>query len=87
MTAKSNDRLHYVSAAVSFGNVDALQRHGSGAAELTCPACGATGTRYGNPGEDMRFLGFTPVTAGGIAGIVCTCHKCKAEVTLPHRRV
>jgi hypothetical protein len=88
MTDKDNkeDRQRYVSVAVSFGDLEMLQRHGSGVAELTCPECGARGKRLGNPGEDFRFEGFEPLTAGGLLYIQCECQACKASVTLPHRR-
>lgn len=80
------DRRRYVSVAVSFGHVDTLERLGSGALKLRCPSCAAEGVRYGNPGEDFRFEGFTPLTAGGLLFILVECDRCKARVTLPHRR-
>lgn len=83
---KEQERLRYVSVGVSFGDLEMLARHGSGAVELTCPACGARGRRLGNPGEDFRFEGFQPLTAGGLLYILCECEACGESVTLPHRR-
>jgi hypothetical protein len=84
MAKTEEDRQRYVSVAVSFGDREALARHGSGVAKLTCPECGHAGERWGNPAEEHRFVGFTPVTAGGRGFILATCDKCVAEVTLPH---
>ena len=81
----AEDRRRYVSVAVSFGHVDDLTRLGSAACELSCPACGARGRRYGNPGEDLRFEGFEPFSAGGLLFILARCHGCGERVTLPHR--
>lgn len=86
MSQNETDRRHFTSVAVSFGNRDDLARLGSGACDLTCPSCGARGTRYGNPGGDMRFEGFDPVTRGGLVGIVVKCDACADEVVLPHVR-
>jgi hypothetical protein len=82
---KEEDRLRYVSVAVSFGDREALKRYGSGVMDLACPECGAEGRRWGNPGEDLRFEGFEPVTKGGMGFILCECAKCGEHVTLPHR--
>ncbi|MFZ9888872.1 MAG: hypothetical protein ACO3JL_15340 [Myxococcota bacterium] len=81
------DRLRAVSVAAAFGDEDMLLRHGSGVAALTCPACGATGRRLANPGEDFRMEGFEPTSAGGLFFILCQCNACRAEVCLPHRGV
>ncbi len=78
-------RRSFISVAVSFGDREALARLGAGAAEVTCPACGARGTRYGDKRSDFRFEGFTPLTAGGLTSILCRCAACEKEVTLPHR--
>lgn len=83
---KERDRQRYVSVGVSFGDLEMLERHGSGVVELTCPACGARGRRLGNPGEDFRFEGFQPLSAGGLLYILCECDACGKSVTLPHRR-
>lgn len=83
---KEQDRLRSVSVAVSFGDAEMLERHGSGVAGLVCPACGAKGKRYGNPGEEQRYEGFEPLTAGGLLSVLCQCLSCKERVTLPHRR-
>lgn len=80
------DRLRYVSVAVSFGDRETLSRLGSGVAELVCPECSARGHRFGNPGEEVRFEGFLPLTAGGVSHILARCEGCGKEVTLPHRR-
>lgn len=82
---KEADRQRYVSVAVSFGDREALKRHGSGVVDLKCPECGAEGSRWGNPGEDLRFEGFEPVSKGGTSYILCACAKCGEHVTLPHR--
>ena len=87
MASNERDRLCHASVAASFGDTDALERLGSASTKLTCPECGNTGERHGNPGEDMRFDGFTPLTAGGLGYILAKCHHCQAEVTLPHRKV
>ncbi len=83
---KERDRQRYVSVGVSFGDVAMIERHGSGVSEVTCPACGARGRRLGNPGEDFRFEGFSPLSAGGVLFILAECDACKQSVTLPHRR-
>lgn len=83
---EQRERLAFASVGASFGDVEMLQKHGSGAVDLTCPACGARGRRFGNPGEDFRFEGFQPVTAGGLLFIQCECEACKESVTLPHRK-
>jgi hypothetical protein len=83
---KEKERLRYVSVGVSFGDAQMLARHGSGAVDLTCPACGARGRRFGNPGEDQRYEGFVPLSAGGLFFVLCECQSCKEQVTLPHRR-
>ena len=77
-------RLRCISVGVSFGDLELLQTHGSGAAELSCPQCGARGRRFGNPDEDFRFEGFTPLSKGGLLYILCECDACKERVTLPH---
>lgn len=84
MQSNEEDRQRYVSVAVSFGDREALSRHGSGVATLTCPECGHQGERWGNPSEEHRFVGFEPVTAGGRGFILATCGKCGEDVTLPH---
>jgi hypothetical protein len=86
MTISESDRRHYASVAVSFGHSEDLQRFGSGVAPITCPECGAVGRRFGNPGADMRFEGFDPVTRGGLTSIILRCDSCSKEVTAPHRR-
>lgn len=85
-TLSERDRRRYVSVAVSFGDVEGLRRLGSAAVELACPACGANGTRYGNPGEELRFEGFEPLSVGGLGLILARCLRCEERVTLPHRR-
>ena len=87
MASKERDRLCHASVAASFGDTKALERLGSASVRLECPQCQAVGERHGNPGEDMRFDGFTPLTAGGMGFILAKCHQCQAEVTLPHRKV
>lgn len=82
---KERERLRYVSVAASFGDLEMLARRGSGVVELTCPACGARGKRFGNPGEDFRFEGFQPLSAGGLLFILCECEGCRKSVTLPPR--
>lgn len=84
MSQSESDRRHFTSVAVSFGNREDLTRLGSGTQDLTCPSCGARGTRYGNPGGEMRFEGFEPVSRGGLLGIVAKCGACGDEVVLPH---
>lgn len=86
-TPSASKRKTSISVAISFGDEDALQRLGSGVAKLSCPACGAVGVRFGNPGEDLRFEGFTPLTAGGILAIFVRCDHCQARVSLPHRPI
>ena len=85
-TTPEQERRRYASVAVSFGDREALKRHGSGVATLVCPECGAQGARYGNPDEEHRFAGFSPVTEGGKGFILCVCDSCKHQVTLPHAR-
>lgn len=79
------NRLHSISIAVSFGDEEALQRLGSGCAPLQCPECNGVGKRYGNPGEEMRFEGFEPLSTGGKGHMLARCLRCKKEVLLPHR--
>jgi predicted RNA-binding Zn-ribbon protein involved in translation (DUF1610 family) len=81
-----DDRQSWVSVAATFARKEQLVRLGSGHVELTCPACGAKGIRYANPDEDFRFEGFEPLTAGGLASIVCQCNACGERVTLPHKK-
>ena len=79
------DRLAYTSRAVSFGDKEALRALGSGSVTLRCPQCDAVGERFGNPGQEMRFVGFEPLSRGGVRYILCRCAACGEEVTLPHR--
>lgn len=82
---KEDLRQRYVSVAVSFGDLKMLEKHGSGAVDVQCPECGAKGKRFGNPDEDFRFDGFSPLTKGGLSFILCECGACKKRVTLPHK--
>lgn len=77
------DRRAYLSVAISFGNVDSLQKWGARATAATCPECGATGRVLGGRGTDLVLEGFTPLTKGGAKAILATCHKCEESVTLP----
>jgi predicted RNA-binding Zn-ribbon protein involved in translation (DUF1610 family) len=85
MTHNASDRRHFTSVAVSFGHREDLARFGGGVVDLVCPECGAKGTRFGNPGADMRFEGFEPVTRGGLTSIIVRCARCAKEVAVPHR--
>lgn len=85
-TLSEEDRRRYVSVAVSFGDTHGLLRLGSSTTDLACPACGAIGRRYGNPGEELRFEGFEPLSQGGLLFILARCARCSQRVTLPHRR-
>lgn len=74
-----------ISIAVSFGDVEALERLGSGCTTLQCPECGQAGRRWGNPGAEMRFDGFEPLSSGGKGFVLARCLACRQEVLLPHR--
>ena len=87
MASSEKDRLCQASVAASFGDTKSLERLGSASEKLVCPECKTSGTRHGNPGEDMRFDGFEPLSGGGIRFILCKCLKCGSKVTLPHRKV
>lgn len=78
------DRRAYLSVAVSFGNVDSLNKWGARAATATCPECGATGRMLGGRGTELVLEGFTPLTKGGVKAILATCNKCQEAVTLPY---
>ena len=84
MNDSEQDRQRYVSVAVAFGDLEALERHGSSAAELTCPECGAKGRRFGRRSDEWRLEGFEAKTRGGLGFILARCHGCDEEVTLPH---
>lgn len=84
MDRTDKNRQRNVSIAVSFGDVEALQRHGSGRVGLVCPECEGKGERLGNPGEEMRFVGFEPLSSGGRGYVLARCLACQQEVLLPH---